>query len=277
MKRMILICLLIGLVSGACAHKKIKMTEDEKAYLLKVLELLHEFETSASFGALDSLKEEDAVEQHALPWNKWADEHKDQRSDLLHLLKGLKDMSVRPAEGAPNACELVARCRTEETGEGSIGVSFNIFDSDRHSDKDGNCIGFRSKVFCGLETDVQLHLTDKSGRPVYLTEEDMWLRKGWKQMGEEDSEAWFSVVLPLSAPWQDVTGGHLDVKFFPPQEYDRVMRERKRCTGYGGRSAKQFAVPEWLFKVGGDEAKAGFRTAEQEKGIFRLRSEISAL
>lgn len=221
MKKIILICLFTGLVSGVRAQKNNKMTEDEKTFALKVLEWLHEFETSPSFNGPGSLREEDAIQQDAFPWNRWVDKHKDERSDLLHLFRGLKDMSIRPVEDSPNACELVFRCRTKEPGGVSLKVSFTPFDSNKHLDKDENCIGFRSVVFCGLEADVQLHLTDRRGRPVHLME-PMWIGKGRQKKGEEYTEAWYSIVLPLSVPWQEVTGGHIDVKLFPPQEYDRV-------------------------------------------------------
>lgn len=222
MKRIILISLLTVLALSAHAQNSNKMTEDKKPFALKILEWLHGFETSSSFDGLDSLRGEKAFKQDVLPWDKWADEHKNERSDLLHLLNGVKNMSIRPVEGSPNACELVFRCRTKEKGGFSIGVSFGVFESDKYLDKDENCIGFRQRVFCGLETDVQLHLTDKRGRSVHLSTETMFIRKGQKKINEEYSEAWFSIELPLTVPWPDVTGGHVDVKLFPPQEYDRV-------------------------------------------------------
>lgn len=222
MKRIILISLLTVLVSGACAQKNNKMTKVEKTLALQVLEWLHGFETSSSFDGLDSLRGEKALKQDVLPWDKWADEHKNKYSDVLYLLKGLKNMSIRPVESSPNACELVFRCRTKEKGRISIGVSFGVFESDKYLDKDKNCIGFHSEVFCGLETDVQLHLTDRRGRPVYLNTETMFIRKGQEKIDEEYSEAWFSIELPLTVPWLDVAGGYVDVKLFPPQEYDRV-------------------------------------------------------
>lgn len=214
MKKIIVICLLIGVASGGYAQKNYKMTEEDKTFALKVLKWLHEFETSPSFNEL-FLKEEDAIKWDALPWNRWVDEYKNERSDLLHLFKGLKNMTIRPVEGSPNACELVFRCLAKETDKISLKVAVSTFNSEKE-----NCIGIRREVFCGLEADVQLHLTDGRGRPVYLTG-PIRLRKGHKKKCEKYMEVWSSIVLPLSVPWLDVDG-HVDLKLFPPQEYDMV-------------------------------------------------------
>lgn len=219
MKKLILISALVGLLSEVCAQKQ-PMTEKERDNVMQVLKWLHENETSDSFNALKNLKVEDASKKDVLPWDEWSEKQKDKRYDLLHLFKSFENVSVQPVDDSPNVCELVFYCKEKETEVFSGGVS-GTFSTLRKLNED-NCTNLRCEVFCGLDADVELHLTDSRGKFVYFAEMIHGQHKH-KTKSDGYREVWHTINLPLSVPWEDVEGGYIELKLFPPQEYDWVQ------------------------------------------------------
>lgn len=219
MKKIILISAFVGVLSGAYAQKQ-PMTKTERDNVMQVLKWLHENETSNSFNALKNLKVENASKKDVLPWNEWSEKQKDKRYDLLHLFKSFENVSVQPVDDSPNACELVFYCKEKETVGFSGGVS-GTFSTLRGLNED-NCTNLRNEVFCGLDADVELHLTDSRGKFVYFAELIHGLHKH-KTKSDGYREVWYSIHLPLSVPWEDVEDGYIELKLFPPQEYDWVQ------------------------------------------------------
>lgn len=222
MKRLLTNCLLVALVSGVQAQETGHLTADEHKQTMKVLEMIYSFETDDYYWSEAPVSDDTwAVTPQQLPWNKWAAYMgtKHRYRELIQLLTALKNASVRPSAEDPDACEIVFRCRTPREGRFSFGVSSGVFDDEKHFDEAGGCTGFRKEMFCSLLTDVRLHLTDREGRPVYLDTEQLPVKRGQQDLGEEYSEAWFSLRLHLSTSWDRISGGHITVSLFTPPTY----------------------------------------------------------
>lgn len=93
-----------------------------------------------------------------------------------------------------------------------------------HEDENGNFTGFCKELFFDLETDLQLHLTDKQGKPVYiLPDGDIYLLEGGDYAQNKDMlNIWFGLQIPLTIPYQEIAGGHISLSFYMPQKYDRI-------------------------------------------------------
>lgn len=60
-----------------------------------------------------------------------------------------------------------------------------LFDENKRWDGEDRYVGFRSELFGGLETDVELHLTDREVHRVGIDPDvDIFVRKGRKDPGE---------------------------------------------------------------------------------------------
>lgn len=93
-----------------------------------------------------------------------------------------------------------------------------------HEDENGNFTGFCKELFFDLETDLQLHLADKQGKPVYIhPDEDIYLLEGGDYAKNKDMlNIWFGLQIPLTVPYQEIAGGHISLSFYMPQKYDRI-------------------------------------------------------
>ena len=72
-----------------------------------------------------------------------------------------------------------------------------------HQDENGNFTGFRKYLFFDLETDLQIHLTDKQGKPVYIhPDENLYLLEGgYKAQNKDTLNIWYGLQIPLTAPY----------------------------------------------------------------------------
>ena len=93
-----------------------------------------------------------------------------------------------------------------------------------HEDENGNFTGFCKELFFDLETDLQLHLADKQGKPVYIhPDEDIYLLEGGDYAKNKDMlNIWFGLQIPLTVPYQEIAGGHISLSFYMPEKYDRI-------------------------------------------------------
>lgn len=212
---------------------------------MSVLEIIHEFETGDSFAVTD-YGSENGSGREALPWQRWAEDNRNRSEELMTLLKGLSGAVIRPVEGDPMACEVVMRCRAGKTNRATIGVNLGVFDENKRWDAEERYVGFRSELFGGLETDVELHLTDREGHRVGIDPDvDIFVRKGRKDLGEMYSELWLSIRIPLTVPRSEIAGGHIALKVFMPRDYDRVevdLRHGEALPKKGRFGNTEFAI-----------------------------------
>lgn len=226
MKRLSTACLFVCLTLGAWAQNKTKMTEDEKKEALEQLELLYRYETGLVFDGLDLSADRAELRQEVLPWDEWTDKYGNRGFDknLSRLFACFEHASLEPKEDAPGYCCLMLRGKKE--GSGSFGgwKGSGLWEKWYHKNENGNFTGFRKDLFFGLETDLQLHLTDRQGQPVYLhPEEDIYLLEGGDDAGADGmSDIWFGIQIPLTVPWSEVGGGEISLSFCMPSEYDRI-------------------------------------------------------
>ena len=227
MKRLLSTVLLAYLVLGAWAQNKTKMTEEEKKEAMEQLEVLYQFETGAAFGELDSLTENQEFKQERLPWEKWADKfkHESFKKSLSRLFMCFDKAFIEPNKDSSIFFNLMLRGKEEDVSSYFGGrQGSGLWEKYYHEDENGNFTGFCKELFFDLETDLQLHLTDKQGKPVYIhPEEDIYLLEGGDYAKNKDMlNIWFGLQIPLTVPYQEIAGGHISLSFYMPQEYDRI-------------------------------------------------------
>ena len=227
MKRLLSTVLLAYLVLGAWAQNKTKMTEEEKKEAMEQLEVLYQFETGAAFGELDSLTENQEFKQERLPWEKWADKfkHESFKKSLSRLFMCFDKAFIEPNKDSPVFCNLMLRGKDEDVSSYFGGrQGSGLWKKYYHEDENGNFTGFCKELFFDLETDLQLHLADKQGKPVYIhPDEDIYLLEGGDYAKNKDMlNIWFGLQIPLTVPYQEIAGGHISLSFYMPQEYDRI-------------------------------------------------------
>ncbi len=227
MKRLLSTVLLAFMIFGAWAQNKTKMTEEEKKEAMEQLEVLYQFETGTAFGEFDSLTENQEFKQNMLPWEKWTDKfkHKSFKDGLSRLFMCLDKVFIEPNKDSPIFCNLMLRGKEEDVSSYFGGrQGSGLWEKYYHEDENGNITGFCKELFFDLETDLQLHLTDKQGKPVYiLPDENIYLLEGGDYARNKDMlNIWFGLQIPLTVPYQEIAGGHISLSFYMPQEYDRI-------------------------------------------------------
>ena len=227
MRRILSTVLLACLVLGAWAQNKKKMTEEEKKEAMEQLEVFYQFETGTAFSGLDSLAENQEFKQDMLPWEKWADKfkHKSFRNGLSRLFMCFDKAFIEPNKDSPIFCNLMLRGKEEDVSSYFGGrQGSGLWEKYYHEDENGNFTGFCKELFFDLETDLQLHLTDKQGKPAYIhPEKDIYLLEGGDYAKNKDMlNIWFGLQIPLTVPYQEIAGGHISLSFYMPQEYDRI-------------------------------------------------------
>lgn len=227
MKRLLSTVLLACFVLGAWAQNKTKMTEEEKKEAMKQLEVLYQFETGAAFGELDSLTESQEFKQDRLPWEKWADKfkHKSFKKSLSRLFMCFDKAFIEPNKDSPIFFNLMLRGKDEDVSSYFGGrQGSGLWKKYYHEDENGNFTGFCKELFFDLETDLQLHLADKQGKPVYIhPDEDIYLLEGGDYAKNKDMlNIWFGLQIPLTVPYQEIAGGHISLSFYMPEKYDRI-------------------------------------------------------
>ena len=227
MRRILSTVLLACLVLGAWAQNKKKMTEEEKKEAMEQLEVFYQFETGTAFSGLDSLAENQEFKQDMLPWEKWADKfkHKSFKNGLSRLFMCFDKAFIEPNKDSPIFCNLMLRGKEEDVSSYFGGrQGSGLWEKYYHEDENGNFTGFCKELFFDLETDLQLHLTDKQGKPAYIhPEKDIYLLEGGDYAKNKDMlNIWFGLQIPLTVPYQEIAGGHISLSFYMPQEYDRI-------------------------------------------------------
>lgn len=227
MRRILSTVLLACLVLGAWAQNKKKMTEEEKKEAMEQLEVFYQFETGTAFSGLDSLAENQEFKQDMLPWEKWADKfkHKSFKNGLSRLFMCFDKAFIEPNKDSSIFCNLMLRGKEEDVSSYFGGrQGSGLWEKYYHEDENGNFTGFCKELFFDLETDLQLHLTDKQGKPAYIhPEKDIYLLEGGDYaMNKDMLNIWFGLQIPLTVPYQEIAGGHISLSFYMPQEYDRI-------------------------------------------------------
>ena len=227
MRRILSTVLLACLVLGALAQNKKKMTEEEKKEAMEQLEVFYQFETGTAFSGLDSLAENQEFKQDMLPWEKWADKfkHKSFKNGLSRLFMCFDKAFIEPNKDSSIFCNLMLRGKEEDVSSYFGGrQGSGLWEKYYHEDENGNFTGFCKELFFDLETDLQLHLTDKQGKPAYIhPEKDIYLLEGGDYAKNKDMlNIWFGLQIPLTVPYQEIAGGHISLSFYMPQEYDRI-------------------------------------------------------
>ena len=227
MRRILSTVLLVCLVLGAWAQNKKKMTEEEKKETMEQLEVFYQFETGTAFSGLDSLAENQEFKQDMLPWEKWADKfkHKSFKNGLSRLFMCFDKAFIEPNKDSSIFCNLMLRGKEEDVSSYFGGrQGSGLWEKYYHEDENGNFTGFCKELFFDLETDLQLHLTDKQGKPAYIhPEKDIYLLEGGDYAKNKDMlNIWFGLQIPLTVPYQEIAGGHISLSFYMPQEYDRI-------------------------------------------------------
>lgn len=227
MRRILSTVLLACLVLGAWAQNKKKMTEEEKKETMEQLEVFYQFETGTAFSGLDSLAENQEFKQDMLPWEKWADKfkHKSFKNGLSRLFMCFDKAFIEPNKDSSIFCNLMLRGKEEDVSSYFGGrQGSGLWEKYYHEDENGNFTGFCKELFFDLETDLQLHLTDKQGKPAYIhPEKDIYLLEGGDYAKNKGMlNIWFGLQIPLTVPYQEIAGGHISLSFYMPQEYDRI-------------------------------------------------------
>lgn len=226
MRRILSTVLLACLVLGAWAQNKKKMTEEEKKETMEQLEVFYQFETGTAFSGLDSLAENQEFKQDMLPWEKWADKfkHKSFKNGLSRLFMCFDKAFIEPNKDSSIFCNLMLRGKEEDVSSYFGGrQGSGLWEKYYHEDENGNFTGFCKELFFDLETDLQLHLTDKQGKPAYIhPEKDIYLLEGDYAKNKDMLNIWFGLQIPLTVPYQEIAGGHISLSFYMPQEYDRI-------------------------------------------------------
>ena len=226
MRRILSTVLLACLVLGAWAQNKKKMTEEEKKEAMEQLEVFYQFETGTAFSGLDSLAENQEFKQNMLPWEKWADKfrHKSFKKSLSRLFMCFDKAFIEPNKDSSIFCNLMLRGKEDVSSYFGGRQGSGLWEKYYHEDENGNFTGFCKELFFDLETDLQLHLTDKQGKPAYIhPEKDIYLLEGGDYAKNKDMlNIWFGLQIPLTVPYQEIAGGHISLSFYMPQEYDRI-------------------------------------------------------
>ena len=224
MKRLLSTVLLAFMVFGAWAQNKTKMTEEEVKKTMEGLEALYQLETGAAFGELGSLSGNKEFKLYRLPWEEWAGKFKYAAGGLLGLLRCFNKAFIEPNKDSSIFCNLMLRGKFEDLSSNfDIRKESELWMFD-HQDENGNFTGFRKYLFFDLETDLQLHLADKQGKPVYIhPDEDIYLLEGGDYAKNKDMlNIWFGLQIPLTVPYQEIAGGHISLSFYMPEKYDRI-------------------------------------------------------
>ena len=278
MRRILSTVLLACLVLGAWAQNKKKMTEEEKKEAMEQLEVFYQFETGTAFSGLDSLAENQEFKQDMLPWEKWADKfkHKSFKNGLSRLFMCFDKAFIEPNKDSSIFCNLMLRGKEEDVSSYFGGrQGSGLWEKYYHEDENGNFTGFCKELFFDLETDLQLHLTDKQGKPAYIhPEKDIYLLEGGDYAKNKDMlNIWFGLQIPLTVPYQEIAGGHISLSFYMPQEYDRITVPIK---DFGDKpvqvtwGSKTFSIEIEKVDNNGFIISADAETLDKLKGMKRL-------
>ena len=212
-----------GLAFGAAAQNDKEMTKDKMA--MQALEMLYRLETGKITDVLGDWIAADPREVGTLPWEKWIEDNKEDYRDFSHFIRGFDRLSLEAVDNDPDACRLLFRYYKDGSGGFTTESSLWLADDDFLVDQDGDPTGFHKEIsnFFDLETDLRLSLTDKNGKPV-LIDTDKYARvlRGEKRTEDDRPEVYFGIQAPLTCPYSDISGGYVDLRFYGPQEYDRV-------------------------------------------------------
>ena len=188
------------------------------------LEALYQLETGAAFGELGSLSGNKEFKLYRLPWEEWAGKFKYATGGLLVLLRCFNKAFIEPNKDSSIFCNLMLRGKFEDLSSNfDIRKESELWMFD-HQDENGNFTGFRKYLFFDLETDLQIHLTDKQGKPVYIhPDENLYLLEGgYKVQNKDTLNIWYGLQIPLTAPYQEIAGGHISLSFYMPEKYNRI-------------------------------------------------------
>ena len=224
MRRILSTVLLACLVLGAWAQNKTKMTEEEKKKTMEGLEALYQLETGTAFGELGSLSGNKEFKQYRLPWEEWAGKFKYAKDGLQILFRCFDNAFIEPNKDSPIFCNLMLRGKFEDLSSNfDIRKESELWMFD-HQDENGNFTGFRKYLFFDLETDLQIHLTDKQGKPIYIhPDENLYLLEGgYKAQNKDTLNIWYGLQIPLTASYQEIAGGHISLSFYMPEKYNRI-------------------------------------------------------
>lgn len=224
MKRLLSTVLLAFMVFGAWAQNKTKMTEEEVKKTMEGLEALYQMETGTVFGDLDSLSENQEFRQYRLPWEEWAGKFKYAKEGLPVFLRCFNKAFIEPNKDSPIFCNLMLRGKFEDLSSNFDSRKKSELWMFHHQDENGNFTGFHKFLFFDLETDLQIHLTDKQGKPIYIhPDENLYLLEGGDKAQNNDTlNIWYGLQIPLTVPYKEIAGGHISLSFYMPQEYDRI-------------------------------------------------------
>lgn len=244
MKHLIFTVLLASCMLTAGAQNDKKMTKEEKEEALRALELYYRIEAGNIFDFGDS----DPYKVETLPWEKWVQEYQKNKKEFTNLLKGFQGIRMEAVEDEPEVCRILLCCPDEGSGRSSMTSSMSIGD-DLLTDKSGHTIGFHQRFLYGLETDIRLHLTDRKGRMVGIdTENSLSVTCGDRDTDNDGHEVYFGLQFPLTVPFAEVAGGHIDVTFYGPTEYEWA----EIPTGETGKELSFCGVPFRIEKIDGE-------------------------
>jgi hypothetical protein len=244
MKKITFITLFAGMVLSAGAQNTNYATGEEKQKILEELERNYEMEIYGYFSI-----DRPAKALSLMPWDAWAYQYRDEYQGVSELFGCLENLSVEPVEGEPKMCRLVFRGKSKgpDTFQDRRYIG-NPWEA--HIDSLGTYIGFREKIFYGLTTDVELHLTNKKGKPILAdldwgSMESVYAIEGKKSIGNGESEVWFGIDIPLDSEFSKISDGTVTVRFAMPDEYDIV----KVKAGDGSKKPVQVSFKDLNFKI----------------------------
>ncbi len=110
------------------------------------------------------------------PWEEWAGKFKYAKEGLPVLLRCFNKAFIEPNKDSPIFCNLMLRGKFEDLSSNFDSRKKSELWMFHHQDENGNFTGFRKYLFFDLETDLQIHLTDKQGKPIYSRKKsELWM------------------------------------------------------------------------------------------------------
>lgn len=213
--------------TGSMGTKQDENDRRREKKTMEGLEALYQFVTGAAFGELDSLAESHELKRDRFPWEKWADKfkHESFKKSLSRLFMCFDKAFIEPNKDSPIFFNLMLRGKDEDVSSYFGGrKGFGLWEKYYHEDENGNFTGFCKELFFDLKTDLQLHLTDKQGKPIYIhPDENLYLLEGGDYAQNKDMlNIWFGLQIPLTVPYQEIAGGHISLSFYMPEKYNRI-------------------------------------------------------